>query len=314
MTASPTNRACNFTAILLSLLLLVSLSGCSGGRNTTDLPLLEPGAEILPSPFDSAPAWERGDWWTYAVQMGAQQYVSTRVVTAVGDTAYTIGVTDELTAFNHARSEISVVGLMRKSDLAGSQETAAVEFLQFPLTDGRTWTMNWDGLSWTATAAVDTLAKITYVSGNESRSMTYDPAVRWFTQMSASRGGEQLFNVALQDFGTQFSGDIVTVEIRSDMNGSGGIGHSGFMVRDGEKLWTQLTGECGAGTYSFTLTPANDPASFESHTGQAGCVVNEEILRDDPVLGDWFLETTMLQVDSMEWRVILYAVVAAPFE
>ena len=55
-------------------------------------------------------------------------------------------------AFQDAREDVSRLGPQRKSDLAGSQGDDRVQFFQWPLVDGKSWSTRWDHQPVTITA------------------------------------------------------------------------------------------------------------------------------------------------------------------
>jgi hypothetical protein len=152
------------------VLLAVVVSGC-----TVEPPTLEqgpsptglgPGAPPVgnvtgPAPganltIDAPPTWVVGQWWRMRTGNGEE----TRVVTADGGGAYTMETSDPGVAYFDALSDISLLGPIRASDLAGSQRGSFVEMYRFPLAANNTWTTTWDGVPRTITVLGPTIATL----------------------------------------------------------------------------------------------------------------------------------------------------------
>lgn len=146
--------------------LALMVSGCTvepptveGGPNATGLgpggttpPGTLPatnGTAPLPNAtlIEFAPTWVVGQWWKYRTPNGDD----TRVVTADGGAAYQVETSSGIVAYFDALFDVSQLGAVRKSDLAGAQRGTAVEFYRFPLQANMTWTTMWDGQQTTIT-------------------------------------------------------------------------------------------------------------------------------------------------------------------
>lgn len=92
------------------------------------------------------PTWSVGDHWIYrTLGPDGQAGSVTIVVTAEEGGDYVVDTNERTTAYFHATDEISYLGKVRKADLAGSQGSDRVQYFEFPLEVGKTWTTPWDG-------------------------------------------------------------------------------------------------------------------------------------------------------------------------
>lgn len=193
--------------VLVCILLLAPLAGCAeapeaelsaGTVAATDVeaPTL-PGTTGAPVNLTSAdaPAWAIGDAWT----MGSDDGSFTLVVTQADGAGYTLSTDSETVAGFDAMFDISYVGRIRASDLAGSQGGTPVQFFSFPLEDGKKWSTTWDGLTIDLTATYS--ASIPTPAGaqpgflieglnGETPYVHYDyvPALRWWSHIAFVEG------------------------------------------------------------------------------------------------------------------------------
>lgn len=212
--------------ILASMTLVAGLAGCLGGEpnpaataSTADEKLAAGIADATATGADSlaslaqmlandpanatvpAPVWNVRDAWTVTTgSPGGESASNTFVVTASSGTTYTLASTGVEPAVYDALFDISFIGPMRASDLAGSQAGAAVKFFDFPLTNGKTWSTTWDGLEVRVTATAnprietprgpqpgfDIVAALP--DGTPHATYNYVPAVKWWTSVTFSEG------------------------------------------------------------------------------------------------------------------------------
>lgn len=284
-------------AILLTTVSL--LAGCSGDETPAD-----DGAGPGDGPDDGTklqvPTWQIGDYWTYRTPGGEQ----TLVVTEDTGTAYVVDTTSRGTAFFHARQPISYLGEIRKADLAGSQDTGPVKFLDWPLEDGKTWSALWDGanLDLVAHDQGDEVFHIQALSGETViNQFQYNNATGWFDWISfGDDEGNEVFRMDLVDSGSGFSGIVerVTPEEAYAAEGNGpGTTIYGPLEADAGDAYLEARFACTTGPFLFAVGPVEsvpsiataDPDSdgySESGTCPVDSVVGT-VLAEAPFEGTW---------------------------
>lgn len=210
-------------AAMAALLLASVLAGCMGGGGAPDAgsetqaAALQPGqiaadesvAEALLDPT-VVPRWNVGDAWTITSHGFGAEEQSTLVVTAVSSDAYTLASTSEQTAGFDAMFDVSYLGAIRASDLAGSQQGSPVQYFSWPLADGKAWTASWDGyeVALTATKATDGRFMIVgTVDGEDYVHFDYDPALKWWSHLEFVRDG---YGFEVNGFETGWTGEVAT--------------------------------------------------------------------------------------------------------
>lgn len=190
---------------------LLLLAGCSesaspgGSGNPSASTGLEEGLE--------APTWDVGDWWNFTGPFGGFDYV----VSAADGEDYTIDTAQAGLAWFDAQFDVSTMGPVRKSDLAGSQGSTRVQFFDFPLLDNKTWPMMFDegqgGGQLTVTAkrldaeAYEMTAR--FPNGTAYVSYVYDNETEWFRELDFKDAeGNSAFKVTLARRGENFSGPL----------------------------------------------------------------------------------------------------------
>ena len=160
------------------------------GETSVDAPLVPDATGASPSPF-VVPIWNVGDAWAGTTFNGDETVPFTLVVTAVDGQFYTIETTDEQTAGWDAMYDVSYVGKIRASDLAGSQQDTPVTFFSFPLEDGKTWTATWDAseVALTAKKTARGFDITGTVEGEPYVAFDFDPELRWWSKLDFVRDG-----------------------------------------------------------------------------------------------------------------------------
>jgi hypothetical protein len=126
----------------LLLALVVGFAGCTDSN-----PPQQGTPDVLADAL-AAPEWQIGDAWTYSqMSPGASARTITAVVTADAGGDWILDTNDQAHALYDAQSDVSFLGPVRKSDLAGSQQGARVQFFDWPLEENKTWSTTWDGKS-----------------------------------------------------------------------------------------------------------------------------------------------------------------------
>ncbi len=286
------------TSLPLAIALLLTtpvLAGCLGlGGDEVD-EAIEPGAgaaEASPETGISipAPTWTIGQWWAWeSPQIGTYTYV----VTGEQGGDWIVDTDNEDTAFFDAQSDISFLGPVRKSDLAGSQGDTRVRFFDWPLELGKTWTTTWDGVQRTIEVVAIDEEKAQLEARQDGRlAVTYEYRV-------ASEGigntafldasGEATFDVRFMRAGENFTGTPVRWNLETLVEQAGTIGPTldswggQFEIAEGTTdLHLTMNATCPSGALSFGLSPAED---LFAETADEGWSVRERCPHDVAVQG-----------------------------
>ncbi len=196
---------------------LLALSGCASDDGTTDAVQTTPAvqyedevvqvaAPTMPRDppaagertLDAAPQWRLGEWWKYFMtdEFTGKTTEFLRVVAGEDRAAgnYLVGFPVE--AFSNDVMVLHVPGYgdIRQADLAYETHDAYFEPLQFPLAEGNTWEMSFEGVAnglATVSLPGDGTARITMeVSQYGWINATYDPAIGEVSELSINGYGE----------------------------------------------------------------------------------------------------------------------------
>ncbi len=287
----------------LGTVLLALFSGCLGGGDTAGAG----GASSAPAtPSDGAgsgpglPAWAVGNWWTYETPFGESTYV----VTADQGADWFLDTTNPDTAFLDARTDVSRLGPVRKSDLAGSQGSDRVEFFRFPLTHRQSWATRWDGFDVTVTALRSGEGFEFYANTTDGvlYSYSYEPRTGWFGYLSHhDANGTVDFGLKLTRSGHAFTGDVVRwnlTQLASDEGTGGAADAVPFEVPEGTTdIWAEYHFTCtGAAGYTFAVQPANPGLAAGQgavDTGPCAQVDWSDVVQPEPEPGNWVLALEM---------------------
>lgn len=198
-------------AAFLLAILVVAAAGCSSapeGPVATTTPAADIGMMATP------PTLHVGQWWTYTTTGGrAGDPTMTIVVSGETGTDYTMDTKDPNLAWADHQQDISYLGPQRKADLAGSQGSDRVQFFQWPLADGKTWTTMWDHETKTILVKALGAGKFDLTATNSSGVYAhygYDEAVGWFNALHfVAPDGSPKFSATLQSHGGNFTEDLV---------------------------------------------------------------------------------------------------------
>ncbi|MEA3189605.1 MAG: hypothetical protein QOD77_187 [Thermoplasmata archaeon] len=243
---------------ILAVTAMALLAGCTAPA--TDSLTTAPGEAAAEVPL-AAPTLRVGDWWNFTAP-GLGPF--TLVVAADAGSDWVFATDDPDAAFYDLRNDISYLGPQRKSDLAGSQGTERVKFLDFPLTDNKTWTTTWDHQPVTVRATRDG-DRFHLLASNATRpyvAYDYDPAVRWFTEMDFLQPDGSSFVMSLQRSGGNYTGTLAhwqldtLVEIHGDL-ASTPFGSQAYQVPAGTTdVWVDAELHCTAGFAGAGTAPA----------------------------------------------------------
>lgn len=244
----------------VTIVLVALLAGCATAPETSDSAAVAPASTESEILID-APAWERGQWWTYRFNDGSTY---TWVVTDVAS-GYTVHVDDADLAFSDVLDDISTIGPITKR-LEGAQEGQLIQFFDWPLAQNKTWELIWDGQTFTATASVagDEAMVEAIADDGEIRRYGYDNATQWFSFIEGVDGnGSIVWRVEQVANGMQYAGTYVRYDIYPHLDHTWGAGPvrgtmDGLNVTaDAAELWYDLTLACGTdnGQAMYALVP-----------------------------------------------------------
>lgn len=210
---------------VLALLLAAGTAGCSDDPSPPG-----PGGEGDDANGVDAglqpPSWRVGDWWTYSSPDGELTFV----VSADAGTEYTVDSPTATLAWFDALFDVSTMGAVRKSDLAGSQPSGRIQFFQWPLVDNGTWSMTFDkgqgggDLSVRAARIEPEVYEMTarFANGTVYVTYIYDNATKWLREIDfKDQDGSDGFVASLKDHGADFADDLVRwdYEVEADAHG-----------------------------------------------------------------------------------------------
>jgi hypothetical protein len=171
-----------------------------------------------------APVWRVGDAWTATSKNGASSEHVTFVVTAASSDAYTLATTSPTLAGYDAMFDISYLGKIRASDLAGGQHGNPVAFFAFPMRDGAAWSTTWDGQQATVVAtyapAIPTaggqpgFTLVASVGGKPYATYDYVPALKWWSHLDFAAG----YGLAIDGARDNWTGAIATATAKEVFN------------------------------------------------------------------------------------------------
>ncbi|HET6398584.1 MAG TPA: hypothetical protein VFH47_03420 [Candidatus Thermoplasmatota archaeon] len=283
-------------------LLALALAGCSGPQDA-DAP---GGGAAEPAEGEAQraglPGTKVGDWWNFTTSMGSS---FTLVVAADAGAAWTFGTDSASLAFFDAREDISYLGPQRKSDLAGSQGSQAVQFFRFPLEDGATWSTTWDGQAVTVAAARegDAFRMVASNATGPYATYLYDPAVGWMRELAfLAPDGTESFRMDLAAAGGNYAGPVVSwqLEAVADATGQGPlVAQHDFQVPDGATdVHVTVSATCQGGWVQQLLLPVPPDAARPMSTSDgAPCTgsfhTSGAATAEGPTPGPWTYRLTI---------------------
>lgn len=279
-----------WTLPVAGLLLAGVLAGClvgGGGGEAADAepsqaqaPAEAPGGEVL-----EAPNWSVGDHWSYAVD----DRETTWVVTGETADAWILDTTDREAAFIDARNDVSFFGERRKADLAGSQEGEPVEYFDWPLEEGKTWTTTWDGVRRTVTVESVEDGTAELVATQDERvavEYTYDASAGHLGRFAfLDENGTKVIDAQLTGSGSDFQGTALrwTLETAVDVDGTFGAEPAaegfGFEVPEGATdLWLDLAIRCpGPGAYDVGFGNGGVEGNGSGYSERGNCPAEVDV-------------------------------------
>ncbi len=274
------------------------MAGCAD-----DPPASAPEDETPPEVTSTLgpPTWEVGDSWSWKAPWGDY----TLVVTGQTATDYIIGSNDPGTAWFNEMEPVSMMGPQRKSDLAGSQGSARVQFFDWPLEDGRQWATQWDGNDYRVVASEqpDGSFRMQAHQAEVVRiEYTYDPSLKWFSELTFyDENGTDPQSVKISDFQAGWTGEIATwtyeVIDEGTLSGATTGPPKTYTIPPATDLYLSVTMSCNeAGPVFFALGPAESLPTIATGSGGDGYTINREcpsevadelVVSETPSEGNW---------------------------
>lgn len=313
-----------FLALLLAFAVLagcmgkeepVSGASTSGGAVQPDVivdptSMLDPSAPAGAAGEVLAPLWNVGDAWSMRTADGESAFL---VVTQAGPDSYTIGTTSDQMASYDAMFDVSYLGKMRARDLAGAQGDQAIQYFDFPLKDGKTWTTTWDGFE-VALAATKTARGFDIVGTRDGEPyVTYDfvPELKWWSKLQFAEG----YGITIDKLQSAWSGEIATATAETIFESTVGapVGDPGsgtFTVGEGQSL-VVLTTHGGGMIWARALRlfdPSGQPYTTTASDFMLSDVNNQPSYTEQetlpPTPGQWTVVGASVH-DPSGWGIVM---------
>jgi hypothetical protein len=293
---------------VLAILAALVAAGClgsdaPGAAETASRDGIEPAvivdpAEIAPDAATSAaaPLWLPGDAWAITTH-GDTEEQAVLVVTVASGESYNLATTSESMAAWDAMLDVSYVGRIRASDLAGFQRDQPVKYFDFPLEEGKSWTTTWDGLEITLTATKGARGfDIVGTTAEGAEYVTYDfvPDLKWWSHIEFVEG----YGFRVDRFTSEWRGELAqaTANLVFEMSSTAPTlnpGSGAFTIAEGQSFaMVSLSGGGQTWARGFALLqPDGTPyltstGNFESSEGAGGYFVSERL---PPTPGQWHI-------------------------
>ena len=293
-------------AAAVATLLALLLAGCSGSDPAADTaapddaaPTGDPTARLDATSSVPAPSWQVGQWWEWEVffegGVGDEPFCS--IVTSDAGGSYALATEKAWASKEEAAFDVPLLGPAGKGDLSTQGWGGDLRLLQFPLTDGKTWTASMPNIAWdvllpaeTADIAMearfdDTLQgyRITGTAGGGTiLQATYIPSTGWFGELvfhDIDPGQEGVeVGYRAKSTGLNYTGPYFTHEAQlllefEDLNGFTDVPTEGgqpitqapqpshtFTMSEGKSLYGIVVAEAVAGARTVVLTPPQGEA------------------------------------------------------
>lgn len=320
----------------LGILLVLALAGCASPDGAAPTAREEPlDSALVPTvSLDvasaanvsaEAPVWSVGDAWSISTSGTGQDERAFLVVTAAGSDAYTLATTSEQMAGFDAMFDVSYIGKIRASDLAGHQQGEPVKYFDFPLADGKTWTAKWDGfdVALTATKKGDGFAIAGAVDGAPYVEYDYAPEMKWWSHIHFLQGD---YGFTVERLQTGWTGTLASATAKVVYEGApaaplGSPGAGSFTIDEGQTFaMVTLAGGGSQWARAFSLVdPAGKPYSTTTienaeteAMGPRGVYLQEQL---PPTPGEWHIAAPSVHDPAGAFFVTVHqvAVATAPF-
>lgn len=321
--------------IALTLALALGLAGCA----SRDVPVateaasgegIEPAVQVDlalpdgagPESASGVPVWRVGDAWAITPLGEDDAEPGFLVVTSADAGTYTLQPTSGSLASYDAMFDVSFVGKIRARDLAGHQQGAPIQFFDFPLSDGKTWTTTWDGreVALAATATPRGFDITGTVDGAPFVAYDFDPGMRWWSKLLFAEG----YGLQVTRFVEGWTGElaIATAKVVFESGpavpiASGGV--AAFTVDEGQDLvLLSVTGGGVLWLRGFMLFDPSGTPYLTSNTtnlqlsegvGEASAYRYQDELPPTP--GAWHVANPVLHSPDAAGHVIIHEVAIA---
>jgi hypothetical protein len=259
------------------LALVVVLAGCaSSGPGSPDAAAQEQAAALANTL--QVPTWNVGDYWTWSSPQQDEPYTS--VVSGENTDNYIMDTTSPNIAFFDARFDVSTIGLMRKSDLAGAQGSNRVEFFKFPMKAHLNWTTTWDGqpMKLHVMSVQDGVAMIhaNRQDGTLYAMYTYVNKTGFFGEVKYydATGTEVGFESKVTSTGDNFGGNLVRYQLDKLLERSGAANGAPatYPVPAGlTDVYGAFTVRCVTGAFALATGPPSGPADNRGFSANGPC-------------------------------------------
>jgi hypothetical protein len=323
-------------AAAAALLLSSLLAGCSGEAAPADgaTPEANGPAGEATVPLDAtssvaAPSWQVGQWWEWEVFFadGPREDTFCSIVTSVAGTSYSLATEKDWASKEEAAFDVPLLGAAAKGDLSTQGWGGDLRLLQFPLTDGKTWTATMPNIAWDvllpaqeAEIAMEARFdeglqgyRITGTAGGgKVLEATYLPSTGWFGELvfhdidpgqEAVEIGFRAKSTGLDYTGPYFTHDAQLLVEFVDANGFTDVPTEGgqpitqapqpahaFTMSEGKTLYGIIFSEAVLGARTVVLTP---PQGDSRHVDAVGAPEGgSAVFFDEPgMAGEWRVST-----------------------
>ncbi|MEA3166622.1 MAG: hypothetical protein QOJ26_1494 [Thermoplasmata archaeon] len=269
----------------VALLAVFLLAGCSGSQPAADADGTGEGMATHDGHEGAAagthllaPTWKVGDYWTLSSPQGGE---FTHAVSGESGDDWVMDTDSPDIAFFDARLDISFLGKVRKSDLAGSQGSQRVEFLRFPLQSNMTWSTSWDGaptmIHVGKVADGKAQVKAMRADGSTYAEYTYSDSAGYFSRFVfyAPDGTTVGYEWTLQSSGSGFTKPLVRYSLATLFTTTGPIPTgraTNFQVEPGfTDVYVEGALDCTAGAVTAAVGPMTGPAENRGYTAAGPC-------------------------------------------
>ncbi|MHB1260428.1 MAG: hypothetical protein ACYC2H_01795 [Thermoplasmatota archaeon] len=278
----------------------------------------------------AAPSWQVGQWWEWEVffadRVSDETFCS--IVLTTDAASYTLVTEKDWAAKDEATFDRPLLGTAAKGDLTTAGWGGDLDLLDFPLSDGKTWTARMPNIAWDVLRPADTAEiamaarfdadlegyRITGTAGGGTIvEATYLPATGWFGELvfhdidPGQEGVEVGFrakSTGLNYTGPYFLDTATPLVSIQDRNGFDDDPSQGgqpittapqpywtFTMTEGTLLYGFIEVESVAGARSLVLVdPANQQRNVVSHGDLQGG--DSALFLDEPgQAGEWRLAT-----------------------
>ncbi len=193
--------------LAISTLILVTLAGCSKEGDPVAT------AELVPTVID-VPQWAIGHYWSYTTTSSSGTKSMQLAVTGEQGGDWILDTNDATMAHYDALLDVSYVGKISKSNLAGAQGSDRVKFFDFPLELNKTWTTKWDGKTQTITVKTITADNRVQLMAHDDVGMTAEYEYSWSAGFFENikfydANGTEMFSMERAEHGVNYTGDAL---------------------------------------------------------------------------------------------------------